>query len=107
MFKSLTEPTHGSLHVRVAKKVTRHVGSLHIASFRCATEFGRHRGIADMAGLAAGLPRSRVTHFRPVGQFEQELPCVARFRACRSLDHFPSGFPLEGTRHEWWTNVHG
>jgi hypothetical protein len=61
MFKSLTEPTHGSLHVRVAKKVTRHVGSLHIASFRCATEFGRHRGIADMAGLAAGLPRSRMT----------------------------------------------
>lgn len=62
MFKSLTEPTHGSLHVRVAKKVTRHVGSLHIALFRCAAEFGRHRGIADMAGLAAGLPRSRMTH---------------------------------------------
>ena len=53
------------------------------------------------------LARSKMTHFRPVGQFEQQLPCVGRFRACRSFDHFPSGFPLEGTRHEWWTNVHG
>jgi hypothetical protein len=34
----------------------------HIASFRCAAEFGRYRGgIADMAGLAAGSTRSRMT----------------------------------------------
>jgi hypothetical protein len=32
-----------------------------IASFRCATEFGRYRGIADMAGLAAGSTQSRIT----------------------------------------------
>jgi hypothetical protein len=31
----------------------------HIASFRCDAEFGRYRGKADMAGLAAGSTRSR------------------------------------------------
>ena len=39
--------------------------SWHIASFRCAAEFGRYRGIADMAGLAAGLTRPRMTQMRP------------------------------------------
>jgi hypothetical protein len=65
--------------------------------------------------LFLGNKRSRVseasgqllTHFRPVGQFEEQLPCVPHFRACRSSDHFPSDLPLEGTRHEWWTNIHG
>jgi hypothetical protein len=28
----------------------------HIASFRCVAEFGRYRGMADMAGLAAAQP---------------------------------------------------
>ena len=31
-------------------------------SFRCGAEFDRYRGIADMAGLAAGSTRSRMTH---------------------------------------------
>jgi hypothetical protein len=32
-----------------------------IASFCCGAEFGRYRGIADMAGLAPGSTRSRMT----------------------------------------------
>jgi hypothetical protein len=35
-----------------------------IATFPCAANSGRHRGIADMAGLVAGSTRSRMTHFR-------------------------------------------
>ena len=35
--------------------------SWHIASFRCAAEFGRYRGIADMAGVATGSSPSRMT----------------------------------------------
>src|SRR6202166_5118134 len=38
--------------------------SWHIASFRCAAEFGRYRGIGDMAGLVAGSTRSRMTQSR-------------------------------------------
>jgi hypothetical protein len=34
----------------------------HIASLQCDAEFGRYRGTADMAGLAAGSTRSRMTH---------------------------------------------
>jgi hypothetical protein len=38
---------------------------VHIASFRRDGEFGRYRGIADMAGLAGGPTPSRMTLFRP------------------------------------------
>jgi len=33
----------------------------HIASFRRDAEFGRYRGIADMAGLAGGPTPARMT----------------------------------------------
>jgi hypothetical protein len=36
-------------------------GSGPIATFPCAANSGRHRGIADMAGLVAGSTRSRMT----------------------------------------------
>ena len=36
----------------------------HIGSFRCVAEFDRYRGIADMAGLAGGPTRSRMTQSR-------------------------------------------
>jgi len=36
-------------------------GFWHIASFRGGAEFGRYRGIADMAGPVTGATRSRMT----------------------------------------------
>jgi hypothetical protein len=38
----------------------RHISTLHIASFRCDAEFGRHPGIADIAGLAGGQTPTRM-----------------------------------------------
>ena len=49
----------------------------HIASFRCAAEFGRYRGIADMAGLRAmPSPRPFRTTVWPIG-----WPCSHNFRS--------------------------
>ncbi len=47
-----------------------------------------------------------MTHFGPVGQFEDQLPFDARLRACGSWLTSHPAFLLEGTRYEW-TNIHG
>ena len=44
----------------------RHVRSWHFATFRWAAELGRYQSIADMAQLAAGSTRSRMTRFRTI-----------------------------------------
>ena len=50
-FPTLFESRHGKL---AAAMLGATVAYWHIASFRCAAEFGRYRGIADMAGITAG-----------------------------------------------------
>jgi hypothetical protein len=53
MFKSLTEPTHGSLHIRVAKKMKRHVCSRHETDVRSQADDVRSWGKADLAVTSA------------------------------------------------------
>jgi hypothetical protein len=51
-----------------------------IASFRCDAEFGRHPGIADIAGLAGGQTPSRMTlngHAKIRRLLKRVLNCIA------------------------------
>jgi hypothetical protein len=64
--KPVGEPDAGNPHVRFDERgweterchtaqATAPILDSTFASFRCAAEFGRYRGLADMAGTTAGL----------------------------------------------------